>query len=63
MPSDVVFVKLDVFGFDDEGPTVRHSVARIDRKVHDDLFDLARIRFNPSQIPARPAHKIHVFAD
>ena len=36
-------VEFDVAGFDREAPALRHGVARIDRKIHDHLLDLAAV--------------------
>ena len=43
MDARKVFVQRDVGGFDGELAALRHGVASVDRQVHDDLVDLARI--------------------
>jgi hypothetical protein len=39
----IVLVELDIGGLDSELSTLGHGVARVQGKIHDDLFDLAGV--------------------
>src|SRR5688572_5975604 len=61
--SSIVFVQLDVIGFDGELASQRHRIPCVHREVYDDLFDLTGISEYVSQTGATDADQIDVFAD
>ena len=44
MLRGIAFVEIRVGRFHEDAPTTRHGIAGVDRQVHEDLVDLARIR-------------------
>ena len=63
VPSRVPVVEIDVRRFDGECPAVRHGVAGVHRKVHEDLGNLARIGVHEPESLAHARHEGDVLAD
>ena len=60
---DVRLVEFDVGGLDGEIAALRHRVARVDRQVHDDLFELARVGVDAVEGRIERRHQPDVLAD
>src|SRR5207245_8901657 len=43
-------VQIDIMGFDSELASLRHRIARVDGQVHEDLLNLAGVRFDRPDI-------------
>ena len=63
MQTGVVRVELDVGRLNGQVSALRHGVTGIDRQVHDDLLDLARIGFDGAEIGTWNHDEVNVFAD
>ena len=63
MRQFVGVVQFLIRGFDAQLSALGHRVARVHRKVHDDLFDLAHVRANRAEVARQIDCEIDVFAD
>jgi len=63
MFANIVFIEIDGRGFDGEFAPVRHRVAGIHGKIHDDLLDLPGIGLNQPQARLGSGNQVNVSAD
>ncbi len=63
MPLHIVLLQLHIPSFNDEFAAARHGVARINRKIHDYLFDLDGISLDSSQLFAGNHRQFDIFAN
>ena len=63
MSTREIFVERHVGGLDGQLAALRHGVASVYGKIHDDLVDLAGIGANRAQSGAGNHHQIDIFAD
>ena len=63
MRASIAFVERDIRSFNGELAAARHRIAGIDRQVHDDLLDLARISLGRAQVGSRHHHQFDILAD
>jgi hypothetical protein len=63
MKSAVFFVDVDVLGLDDKSSTFRHSISRIQTKVHEHLVDLDRVRQRDAKVRCRMETDLYVFSN
>ncbi len=63
MLPDVRLVEFDVGGLDGEIAAFRHRVPRVDRQVHDDLFELTRVGVDAVEGRIERRHQPDVLAD
>src|SRR5882724_11099808 len=59
----VQVIQFDIRGLNGKTAALGHGVARIHREVHDDLFHLAGVRANRSQISRTADNQLDVFAN
>src|SRR4029077_17139029 len=73
MLAAILPIDLHVFSLDDEPPTLRHGVTRVETQIHEHLLDLRGIDHGDAQIgsshdadfdllpdyPAQQAHSLH----
>ena len=59
----VVAIELGVRSLDQQAAAVGHGVARVDREIHDDLFDLAGIGANGAKIWREAEDELDIFAN
>ena len=63
MLADVSFVEPDIDGPQRQHPATRHGIAGVDRKIHDDLLNLAGIGLDRTQLRIKHRYQFHVFAE
>jgi len=63
MKAAVFFVDVDVLGLDDESSAFRHSISRIQAKVHEHLVDLDRVRQRDAKIRCRAETDLYVLSN
>ena len=63
MARTIRFVDVDVRGFDRQAAARRHRVARVDRQVEDDLFELAGVGPDARQRRRERRRELDVFAN
>ena len=56
-------MELHVGGFDRQAAALLHGIARVDHEVHDDLFELPRVRPHQREIGRQHEVERDVFAD
>ena len=59
----IAFVESHIAGFDMQTTAVRHCIPAVDREIHDDLLNLARIGAHETEIRREPGDQFDVFSD
>src|SRR6185503_10441981 len=63
MPAGELGIEMNVGGRDSQRSASRHGVARIDRKIQDQLVDLTHVRLHPVEVRPGDNLEIDVFVD